>query len=114
MFRHNPADDGFLHRSQIIYAVQYHVADGSSLIVWLDRGGNDANGRTRHSDKRRAIVTAKPGDEILYAGQRMTVATVEVWRSLPLPTASAGHGLLERVATVPYDGTPSKRAGANQ
>ena len=64
--RHDPAADGFLHNGHIIYAIQYHVTDGSSLIVWLNRAGNDANGRTRHSDNGRAIVTVKPGDVILY------------------------------------------------
>jgi len=47
-------NDGFLHRGQIIYALQYHTGDGSILIVWLDRAGNDVNGRTRHLDKSRA------------------------------------------------------------
>ena len=82
MRRHNPADDGFLHRGQIIYAIQYHLVGGSSLIVWLDRAGNDANGRTCHSEPERAIVTAKPGDVIFYRPERRTVETVEVWRAL--------------------------------
>jgi hypothetical protein len=34
--RHEPAKDGFLHKGQIVYAMQCGIADGSSLIVWLD------------------------------------------------------------------------------
>jgi hypothetical protein len=82
MLRHDSSDDGFLHRGRIIYAIQYHFPDGCSLIVWLDRAGNDVIGQTRHSDKCRAIVTAKPGEVILYGGERRTVAKVEVWRAL--------------------------------
>jgi len=82
MRRHDPAADGFLHRGQIIYAMMYGIVGGGSLIVWLDRAGNDTNGRTRHSDSQRAIVTTKPGNVILYGGERRTVERVEVWRTL--------------------------------
>lgn len=54
--------------------MQYGIADGSSLIVWLDRGGNDVNGRTRHSDQRRAIVTTKPSDVINDGSQGESLA----------------------------------------
>jgi hypothetical protein len=82
MNRREPSNDGFLHRGQIVYAMQYHCQGGGSIIVWLDRGGNDINGRTRHSDKQRAIVTAGPGDVILCGGERRTVASVEAWRAV--------------------------------
>ena len=58
----NEPDDGFLHNERIVYAIQYHLEGGSSLIVWLDWAGSDADGKTRHSVKQRAIVTAEPGE----------------------------------------------------
>src|SRR4051794_25545471 len=73
-------DEGFIHRDRIIYAVTYSLEGGSELIVWLDRAGNDPNGRTCHSDPQRTIVTAKPGEVILYEGEPRTVAKPEPYR----------------------------------
>ena len=76
----DPSQEGFLHDGRIVYAVKYELAGGSSLIVWLDRAGNDLNGYTRHGDPKRRIVTAKPGDVILHRGQPRTVESVEAYR----------------------------------
>ena len=83
----DPSDEGFLHKGQIVYAVQYQLTTGESVIIWLDRAGNGierGSGLTRLEDRTRAVVTAKPGDWLIIPnGERRQVATVEVWRSLP-------------------------------
>ena len=50
--------DVFVRGDRIIYAAEYHLAGGSTLIVWFNREGRDKNGRTCHADSKRAIVTA--------------------------------------------------------
>jgi len=72
--------EGFFHRGRIVYAVIYKLANGSGLIVWLDRAGNDLNGWAAHSDRKRPIVTARPGDVILHRGRPQTVLMVEPYR----------------------------------
>src|SRR6478752_4056768 len=69
MQSNDPSAEGFIHRGRIVYSVMYDLDGGSALIVWFDRAGNDLNRRVRHSDPQRRIVTAKPGDVILYDGQ---------------------------------------------
>ena len=73
--------EGFIHRGRIIYSAMYRIVDGSSLIVSFDRDGHDINGRARHSDDRRRIVTAKPGETILYQGEPRITERVEVYRA---------------------------------
>jgi hypothetical protein len=58
----------------------------SAIIVWFDRAGNDFNGRVAHSDIRRRIVTARPGDEILYCGQPRRIVSLEPYRENWLPS----------------------------
>jgi hypothetical protein len=50
--------EGFIHCGRIVYSVMYDLEGGSALIVWLDRAGNDRNGRTRHSEPQRLKSTA--------------------------------------------------------
>jgi hypothetical protein len=52
--------DAFVIVDRIIYAAEYHVAGGSSIIVWFNRDGRDKHGRTCHTVPKRAIVIAKP------------------------------------------------------
>jgi hypothetical protein len=92
MQNRDPSSEGFLHRGRIVYSVMYALEGGSDLIVWFDRGGNDLNGRVVHSDRQRRIVTARPGDVILYKGQPRRVVSLEPYRQNWLsPAARAAH-----------------------
>jgi hypothetical protein len=85
-------DEGFIHNGRIVYAVQYELEGGNSLIVWLDRAGNDANGRTCHSEPQQRIVTAKPGDVIFWEGKPRTVVSLAPYRQSCLdPVEKANH-----------------------
>ena len=91
----NPSTEGFLHNGRILYSVMYALDGGSELIVWFDRGGNDLNGRVTHSDRGRRIVTARPGDSILYLGQPRRVVRLAPYRQNWLsPTARACHATM--------------------
>jgi len=72
--------EGFLHNGRIVYSVQYELVRGTSFIVWFYRAGNDKNGRVWHSDPQRRIVTARPGEVILYEGQPRTVVSLAPYR----------------------------------
>jgi hypothetical protein len=85
MSRTDPSEEGFIHGTRLVYSVEYRLQGGSSIIVWFDRGGNDLNGRVVHSDSNRRIVTAKPGDVILYDGQPRTVVSLATYRENRLP-----------------------------
>lgn len=78
--------NGFIAGNRIIYAAEYALAGGATLIVRFDRDGNDANGHNCHSDAKRRIVTAKPGETILHKGQPVTVEAVRPYRENRLPT----------------------------
>jgi hypothetical protein len=78
--RNDPSSEGFIVGQRIVYSVIYDVEGGSALIVWFDRDGNDLNGRVRHSDAKRQIVTAKVGDVILYLGQPRRVVGLRPYR----------------------------------
>jgi hypothetical protein len=71
---------GFIAGQRIIYAAEYSLAGGSTLIVWFDRDGNDANGHNCHSDAKRRIVTAKPGEAILHKGEPRVIKAVRPYR----------------------------------
>ena len=77
---------GFIVGQRIVYAAEYSLACGSTLIVWFDRDGNDANGHNSHSDAKRRIVTAKPGETILHKGEPLTVEAVRRYRENRLLT----------------------------
>jgi hypothetical protein len=79
-FSYRPADEGFIVANRIVYAGHHVLTNGSELIVWYDRAGNDLYGRTVHSTKRRRIVTAKQGEVILWKGEPRTVASVRAYR----------------------------------
>jgi hypothetical protein len=74
--------EGFIHKGRLVYALQYDLVGRGSIIVWLDEGGNDLNGRVQHSDPQRSIVTARAGDVIFYEGQPVTVERGVVYRAL--------------------------------
>lgn len=54
---------------RIIYALEYRLADGSSLNVWLDESGDDENRYTTNEDTTRHVVTTKPGECLIHCGQ---------------------------------------------
>ena len=76
-------DSGFIAGSRIIYAAEYSLAGGATLIVWFDRDGNDANG---HSEAKRRIVTAKPGETTLHKGEPRVIEEVRPYRENRLAT----------------------------
>jgi hypothetical protein len=80
--------EGFLHNGRIVWALYYNLADGRGLVVWLDRDGN-ALTNTQHGDASKRIVAVKSGDEIVFNGERATVAGVKVFRETP-PLDAAG------------------------
>jgi hypothetical protein len=74
------------------YSVMYALEGGSDLIVWFDRAGNDLYGRVVHSDPRRRIVTAKPGDVIMYNDQPRRIVSLAPYRQNWLSAAArASH-----------------------
>jgi hypothetical protein len=105
---HELSSEGFLHGGRIVYSVMYALEGGSDLIIWFDRGGNDLNGRVTHGDPQRRIVTAKPGDVILYNGQPRRVVSLEPYRQnwiSPAPRAAhvvvPAHAPAAQRSTVP-------------
>jgi hypothetical protein len=80
---------GFIHRGQIVYALQYDIETkpprSRCLIVWLTPDG-DATApwiESAHSGKR--IVTTKPGEHIRFKGELQKVTGVSIYRASPLP-----------------------------
>jgi hypothetical protein len=67
-----------------IFALMYWLVtpppQSRSLCVWFDERGNDANGHTGHAEPGRLVVTAKPGEWLLWKGNRVQVESVEVYR----------------------------------
>jgi hypothetical protein len=52
--QHDPSAEGFIVGGRILYAVQYNLAEGRSLIVWLDRAGNGLDGLSPATATRSA------------------------------------------------------------
>jgi len=69
----------FLHKGRIVWAIYYDLVDGRAVIVWLDRDSNVLE-CAQHRDPSKRIVTAKPGDEIVFNRERAKVAAVKVFR----------------------------------
>src|SRR5437868_369537 len=91
----DPSSEGFIHNGRIVYSVMYALQGGSDLIVWFDRAGNDLNGRVVHSDSMRRIVTARPGDAILYQGQPRMIVSLAPYRQSWLAAAERGKAASE-------------------
>jgi hypothetical protein len=79
--------EGFIHNGRIVYALDYQLETpppaSRHLIVWIDRKGDALAPWIKPGVSDRRIVTTKPGQYILFKGQREKVVAVSVYRSLP-------------------------------
>lgn len=86
---------GFIHREQIVYALQYDLETppprSRCLIVWLTSTGDATASWIQPSHTGKRIVTTKPGEHIRFKGELQKVTGVSIYRALPLrPAALVG------------------------
>jgi hypothetical protein len=83
---------GFIHRGQIVYALQYDLEAppprSRCLIVWLTPMGDATAPWIQPSHAGKRIVTTKPGEHIRFNGELQKVTGVSIYRSLAMPPAT--------------------------
>jgi hypothetical protein len=83
---------GFIHRGQIVYALQYDLETppprSRCLIVWLTPTGDATALWIQPSHTGKRIVTTKPGEHIRFKGELQKVTGVSIYRSLAMPVAT--------------------------
>lgn len=73
--------EGFVHKGRVVYALYYDFTDGRACVINLHPDGG-CSYATRFDG--RPIVVTQVGDEINLHGEKVTVAKLKVWSSLPV------------------------------
>ena len=106
--------EGFMHKGRKVWSILYQLEAPpptlAELVVPLNSDGYSLKGLATSDPPGRPIVAVKPGEQILFRGERQRVLAVEVYIASGGEDAAASDSVYDawRVGTMPL-AKPSKR-----